>query len=138
MAKKKKIEDTTNMDVIEQEDIVEVMKEISMQPDVEIEEEPVEEVEPVEELNNFTLDVNLSDNTIENLKEHELEYGSIDMTNESDEEIIKLTHDMLENNEVDQLSEMFETIKENNKPKKRMTYNQMMGYDWNGQNFDNV
>lgn len=132
MAKKKKIEDTTNMDVIEQEDIVDVMKEISMQPDVEIEEEPVEE------LNNFTLDVNFSDNTIENLKEHELEDGSIDMTNESDEEIIKLSHDMLENNEVDQLSEMFETIKENNKPKKRMTYNQMMGYDWNGQNFDNV
>lgn len=144
MAKKKKIEDTTNMDVIEQEDIVDIMKEISMQPDVEIEEidtkeESVEEVEPVEEVNNFILDVNLSDNTIENLKEYELEDGSIDMTNASDEEIIKLTHDMLENNKVGQLSEMFEEIKNkdcNCKQKPRMTYNQMMGYDWNGTNFD--
>lgn len=135
MAKKKKevVEQVSTNEV--QEDIIDMMKEVSMQPEVEI---PTEVVEEVVSENEITEEVEavVEEDSVEEVIKNEIptevetvgEEKSVEEKaigeHETDFVIDKIIEDVKKNNDCDC------------NPKPRMSYKQMMGYDWNGQNFD--
>lgn len=132
MAKKKKevVEQVSTNEV--QEDIVDMMKEVSMQPEVEtpteiVEEEVIENEAPEE----------VAEEVVENEVPEEVET----VVEEDLIEEVKETEEVISEPETDfVIDKIIEDVKKNNdcdcNPKPRMSYRQMMGYDWNGQNFD--
>lgn len=140
MAKKKKevVEQVSTNEI--QEDIIDMMKEVSMKPEVDIptNEEVVSESnhsekidsEMPEEINKESIEQEISEKVIENETE---EIVNDKLTEEiKDDEVSKD-----DNLGIDKLIE--EVHKNNNcncNSKPRMTWQQMMGYDWNGQNFE--
>lgn len=119
MAKKKKevVEQVSTNEV--QEDIVDMMKEVSMQPEVET---PIEIVE--EEVIENEVPEEVAEEVEEDLIEEVKETEEVISEPETDFVIDKIIEDAKKNNDCDC------------NPKPRMSYRQMMGYDWNGQNFD--
>lgn len=127
MAKKKKevVEQVSTNEV--QEDIVDMMKEVSMQPEVETPTEIVEEEVPEE----------VAEEVVENEIVEEVET----VVEEDSIEEVKEIEEVIDEPETDfAIDKIIEDAKKNNdcdcNPKPRMSYRQMMGYDWNGQNFD--
>jgi len=135
MAKKKKevVEQVSTNEV--QEDIIDMMKEVSMQPEVEI---PTEVVEEVVSENEITEEVEavVEEDSVEEVIKNEIptEVETVGEENSVEEKAIG-------EHETDfVIDKIIEDVKKNNdcdyNPKPRMSYKQMMGYDWNGQNFD--
>lgn len=154
MAKKKK--DTPKKvvanEVVEEKeviegDIVDLMKEVSMQEEVStvLDDIKINENEETVEDKNEVTEVNENNETVENISA-EGDNGIIEITvneptndevcvSENLEQISEKIESILENISVD---EVIEDVRNNNDTKPIMTYKQMMGYDWNGQNFDYV
>lgn len=154
MAKKKK--DTPKKvvanEVVEEKeviegDIVDLMKEVSMQEEVStvLDDIKINENEETVEDKNEVTEVNENNETVENISaegDNEIiEITVNEPTNdevcvsENLEQISEKIESILENISVD---EVIEDVRNNNDTKPIMTYKQMMGYDWNGQNFDYV
>lgn len=159
MAQKGKKSKTTTIEtpLVKEEDFIELMKEVSVQPAVEIksDEEDIiaeqnsnEEIaEDKEEIINkedkkIEFEADLSDE-YDSLKNEE---GNIDLTKMSMDKFIEVAHEIIDKNS--NIAEVLDEAKKASddkikncnckKEKPRMTYNQMMGYDWNGQNFSEV
>lgn len=146
MAKKKKDVSSKKVaidEVIEEKDtvkenFVDLMKEVSMQEEVN---HPIDEVE---EQKNDIVEVNESEKVMDDIlvvdnKERKDVFEDLIADNIVElvkaEQISEKIDSILENISVDKV---IEDTKNNNDTKPRMTYRQMMGYDWNGQNFDYV
>lgn len=148
MAKKKK--DTPKKAVVNEvveekdtvkENFVDLMKEVSMQEEVDtiVEESDIKDIDVTSQEQNNSGQVNNNSDIIEKDIENEdsIEESISDKLNELEKmtEIEEKMDSMVNSISID---EVIDDVKNNNDTKPRMTYRQMMGYDWNGQNFDYV
>lgn len=137
MAKKKKevVEQVTTNEI--QEDIIDMMKEVSMQPEVDVptDEKVIDESNGLEIIENETpeeiVEQEISEDAIENESE--------EIVNDKLPEETKDEHDTSKDNNLE-IDKLIEEVHKNNdcncNSKPRMSWQQMMGYDWNGQNFE--
>lgn len=142
MAKKKK--DTPKKVVaneVVEENIVDLMKEVSMQEEVDtiVEETIMKDNDATSQEQNNVEQVNDNSDITEKYIDNEdsIEESITDKLDNLEKicEIEEKIDSIINNVSVD---EIIEDVKNNNDTKPRMTYKQMMGYDWNGQNFDYV
>lgn len=133
MAKKKKevVEQVETNEI--QEDIIDMMKEVSMQPEVDVptDEEVIDESNGLEIIENET-----PEETTKEIVEQEI---SEEIVNDKLTEETKDEHDTSKDNNLE-IDKLIEEVHKNNdcncNSKPRMSWQQMMGYDWNGQNFE--
>lgn len=141
MAKKKKevVEQVTTNEI--QEDIIDMMKEVSMQPEVDVptDEEVIDESNGLEIIENETPEETTKEIVEQEISEDAIENESEEMVNDKLPEEIKDEHDTSKNNNLE-IDKLIEEVHKNNdcncNSKPRMSWQQMMGYDWNGQNFE--
>lgn len=166
MAKKKK--DTPKKVVaneVVEENIVDLMKEVSMQEEVDtiVEESIMKDNDATSQEQNNVEQVNDNSDITEKYIDNEdsIEESISDKLGELKETVDTTMNNVLVDDSItDKLDnlekiceieekidsiinnvsvdEIIEDVKNNNDTKPRMTYKQMMGYDWNGQNFDYV
>lgn len=162
MAKKKKevVEQVTTNEI--QEDIIDMMKEVSMQPEVNVPTEEIAEgvdesiydgdVVPVIEEDVVKTDIviedtitplvsiDLTNEQLDKIDDFKQEDESYDMREATIDEIVNLSHEILQSNNSIEIDKLIEEVHKNNdcncNSKPRMSWQQMMGYDWNGQNFE--
>lgn len=162
MAKKKKevVEQVATNEI--QEDIIDMMKEVSMQPEVDVPTEEIAEdvdesicdgdVVPVIEEDVVKTDIviedtitplvsiDLTNEQLDKIDDFKQEDGSYDMRETTIDEIVNLSHEILQSNNSIEIDKLIEEVHKNNdcncNSKPRMSWQQMMGYDWNGQNFE--
>ena len=141
MAKKKKevVEQVTTNEI--QEDIIDMMKEVSMQPevDVPIDEEVIDESNGLEIIENETPEETTKEIVEQEISEDAIENESEEIVNDKLPEETKDEHDTSKDNNLE-IDKLIEEVHKNNdcncNSKPRMSWQQMMGYDWNGQNFE--
>lgn len=162
MAKKKKevVEQAATNEI--QEDIIDMMKEVSMQPEVDVPTKEIAEdvdesicdgdVVPVIEEDVIKTDIviedtitplvsiDLTNEQLDKIDDFKQEDGSYDMREATIDEIVNLSHEILQSNNSIEIDKLIEEVHKNNdcncNSKPRMSWQQMMGYDWNGQNFE--
>lgn len=144
-------------EAVEEENIVELMKEVSMQEEVELPakeikveveevfEEPIligggaDEEPIIEEVVEEKVD---EEPIIEEVVEEPILIGGEVKPIEEEVSIDKMIEEAKTTEEVKEevkpVEEPKKEVKVNNNTKPRMTYQQMMGYEWNGQNFEYV
>lgn len=129
MAKKKKevVEQVTTNEI--QEDIIDMMKEVSMQPEVDV---PTEEIAE-------DVDESICDGDVVPVIEEDVVKTDI-VIEDTITPIVNLSHEILQSNNSIEIDKLIEEVHKNNdcncNSKPRMSWQQMMGYDWNGQNFE--
>lgn len=138
MAKKKKevVEQVETNEI--QEDIIDMMKEVSMQPEVDVptDEEVIDESNGLEIIENETPEETTKEIVEQEISEDAIENESEEIVNDK---LTKDEHDTSKDNNLE-IDKLIEEVHKNNdcncNSKPRMSWQQMMGYDWNGQNFE--
>lgn len=147
------------------ENFVDLMKEVSMQEEVDtiVEESDIKDIDVTSQEQNNSGQVNDNSDIIEKDIENEdsIEESISDKLNELEKTVDSIMTDVLVDDSISDnlnklekmteieekmdsmvnsisIDEVIDDVKNNNDTKPRMTYRQMMGYDWNGQNFDYV
>ena len=141
MAKKKKevVEQVETNEI--QEDIIDMMKEVSMQPEVDVptDEEVIDESNGLEIIENETPEETTKEIVEQEISEDAIENESEEIVNDKLPEETKDEHDTSKDNNLE-IDKLIEEVHKNNdcncNSKPRMSWQQMMGYDWNGQNFE--
>ena len=141
MAKKKKevVEQVETNEI--QEDIIDMMKEVSMQPEVDVptDEEVIDESNGLEIIENETPEETTKEIVEQEISEDAIENESEEIVNDKLTEETKDEHDTSKDNNLE-IDKLIEEVHKNNdcngNSKPRMSWQQMMGYDWNGQNFE--
>lgn len=141
MAKKKKevVEQVATNEI--QEDIIDMMKEVSMQPEVNVptDEEIIDESNGLEIIENETPEETTKEIVEQEISEDAIEDESEEIVNDKLPEETKDEHDASKDNNLE-IDKLIEEVHKNNdcncNSKPRMSWQQMMGYDWNGQNFE--
>ena len=141
MAKKKKevVEQEATNEI--KEDIIDMMKEVSMQPEVNVptDEEVIDESNGLEIIENETPEETTKEIVEQEISEDAIEDESEEIVNDKLPEETKDEHDASKDNNLE-IDKLIEEVHKNNdcncNSKPRMSWQQMMGYDWNGQNFE--
>lgn len=141
MAKKKKevVEQVETNEI--QEDIIDMMKEVSMQPEVDVptDEEVIDESNGLGIIENETPEETTKEIVEQEISEDAIENESEEIVNDKLTEETKDEHDTSKDNNLE-IDKLIEEVHKNNdcncNSKPRMSWQQMMGYDWNGQNFE--
>ena len=141
MAKKKKevVEQVATNEI--QEDIIDMMKEVSMKPEVVVSayEEINDESNDLEIIKNETPEETTKEIVEQEISEDAIENESEEIVNDKLPEETKDEHDTSKDNNLE-IDKLIEEVHKNNdcncNSKPRMSWQQMMGYDWNGQNFE--
>ena len=141
MAKRKKevVEQVATNEI--QEDIIDIMKEVSMQPEVNVptDEEVIDESNGLEIIENEAPEETTKEIVEQEISEDAIENESEEIVNDKLSEETKDEHDTSKDDNLE-IDKLIEKVHKNNdcncNSKPRMSWQQMMGYDWNGQNFE--
>lgn len=141
MAKRKKevVEQVATNEI--QEDIIDMMKEVSMQPEVNVptDEEVIDESNGLEIIENEAPEETTKEIVEQEISEDAIENESEEIVNDKLSEETKDEHDTSKDDNLE-IDKLIEKVHKNNdfncNSKPRMSWQQMMGYDWNGQNFE--
>ena len=141
MAKKKKevVEQVATNEI--QEDINDMIKQQTKQPqlDLSTDEEVIDESNGLEIIENETPEETTKEIVEQEISEDAIENESEEIVNDKLPEETKDEHDTSKDNNLE-IDKLIEEVHKNNdcncNSKPRMSWQQMMGYDWNGQNFE--